>query len=318
MRFADAQTVHHLLDYRSLVDALRMAHHGSRPRIERLQMQDPAGGADQFLALAAWAGGEAIAVKLVGVFPGNAGRDPPQPSVQGTVVLFDGTTGAARLAADGAAMTERKTAADSALGMELLSRQDAATLLVVGAGALAPHMILAAISVRPSLRRVLVWNRTPARAEALAAHTALAGIEVSVARELDAAVARADIITCVTMATAPLIRGTLLRPGSHVDLTGSYLPSMREADDEVMRRGRIYVDDRAALEHAGDLTQPLAAGVIAPAQVVGDLWQLCTGAVPGRHRADEITVYKNIGGAHLDLFTSEFLLGRLEPPPEAG
>jgi ornithine cyclodeaminase len=311
MRLVDAETVHRLLDYAGLVGALRAAHRGPRPVTDRFLLEEPPHGANKFLALGAWAPGEAIATKLVGVFPANLGRSPPEPSVQGIVALFDGTTGAARLVADGAAMTERKTLADSALGADLLARPDAATLLVVGAGALAPHAIRAHRTVRPSLDRVLVWNRTQARAAALVADMAREGIEVTVAADLDAAVAAADVICCVTMSAAPLVRGALLKPGAHVDLIGGYTPRMREADDDTVRRGRVFMDNLAGLDHAGDLIDPIRRSVIAAADVLGDLWQLCAGSIEGRRSADEITVYKNIGGAHLDLFTARWLATRL-------
>lgn len=241
-----------------------------------------------------------IAAKLVSVFPGNV----VHPSVQGVVVLFDGNDGAVRLVADGAAMTFRKTAADSALGVSLLAREDAATLLVVGAGGLAPHVIAAHRSVRPSLRRVLVWNRTPERAAALP--------DVEAVTDLDAAVGQADIISCVTMATVPLVRGELLRPGTHVDLIGSFTPQMREADDAALARAAVFVDTRNGLERSGEIQHALASGALDPTDIRGDLFELCTGAVPARTSAEQITLFKNVGGAHLDLFTARHLLDQLE------
>jgi ornithine cyclodeaminase len=306
MRFVDGPAVHRLLDYPGLVEALRQAHCGGPPLTDRFVMHEPPHAANAFIGLGAWAAGEAIAVKLVGVFPANLSRDPPQPSVQGVVVLFDASTGAAVLAADGAAMTERKTLADSALGAELLARPDVERLLVVGAGALAPHAVMAHKAVRPSLREALIWNRTPARAEALAARLHVPGIRIAVASDLDAAVGEADVISCVTMSTEPLVKGALLRPGTHVDLIGGYTPDMREADDETIRRGRVFMDSRAGHDHAGDVIRPIERGLLRAADIV-DLWDLCPGRASGRRSADEITVYKNIGGAHLDLFAIRHL-----------
>jgi ornithine cyclodeaminase len=299
MLIVDAETVHAHLPYPELVAALREAHRSASPEVDAVVTTDPAGGPNSFLALTAW--GDMIAAKLVSVFPGNVRH----PSVQGVVVLFDGDDGSVRLVADGAAMTLRKTAADSALGAVFLAREDAEVLLVVGAGGLAPHVIEAHRAVRPSLRTVLVWNRTPARSRELAA--ALPGV-VAVT-ELDPAVAQADVISCVTMATEPVVRGALLRPGTHVDLVGSFTPRMREADDETMRRGSVYVDTRDGLERSGEIQHALAAGALA--EIRGDLFDLCSGRVPGRTSAEEITVYKNLGGAHLDLFTARHLLGRV-------
>ena len=207
MKFIDADTVHRLLDYPGLVEALRVAHTGASPRNDASVMDEPDGGENKFVSLVAWATQEVIAVKLVGVFPSNLALQPPQPSVQGLVAVFDGKTGAPVLAADGAALTFRKTAADSALGASFLARQDAEVLLVVGAGGLAPHVILAHTSVRPSIKRVLIWNRTAARAEALAREMLIEGVSISVVRDLDAALPEADVISCVTMSTEPLVKG---------------------------------------------------------------------------------------------------------------
>lgn len=305
--FADAETVHAHLPYPELVEALRRAHLHAAPEFAAVVTDDPAGGPNSFLALTAWQPGDAIAAKLVSVFPGNR----TIPSVQGVVVLFDGADGSVRLVADGAAMTFRKTAADSALGALLLSREDAEVLLVVGAGGLAPHMIAAHLAVRPSLRTVLLWNRTPARSAALAARTAVPGIRVEAVTELDPSVARADIVSCVTMSTEPLVRGELLRPGTHLDLVGSFTPAMREADDEALRRAAVFVDTRTDLDRSGEIQHALASGALSTAAIRGDLYELCTGRVPGRTGPGEITLYKNLGGAHLDLYTARHLLRSL-------
>ena len=311
MKFVDADTVHRMLDYPGLVEGLRAAHRRASPRSDALVMDEPDGGDNKFVSLVAWAAQEVIAVKLVGVFPSNLALQPPQPSVQGLVAVFDGKTGAPILAADGAALTFRKTAADSALGASFLAREDAEVLLVVGAGGLAPHVILAHTSVRPSIKRVLIWNRTAARAEALAREMQIEGVLISAVRDLDSALPEADVISCVTMSTDPLVRGHLLKPGAHVDLIGAYLPTMREADDETIRRGRVFVDSRTGMEGAGDLFQPVKRGLFAWADVQADHFELCTGAKAGREGLNEITVFKNVGGGHLDLFTARHLGERL-------
>jgi len=310
VQFADADTVHSHLPYPELVEALRRSHLGASPESAAVVAADPGGGPNRFLALTAWQPNDVIAAKLVSVFPGNVSR----PSVQGLVVLFDGGDGSVRLVADGAAMTFRKTAADSALGAALLSREDARVLLVVGAGGLAPHVIAAHTGVRPSLRTILLWNRTPARAAALAERTALPGVRVEAVSDLDEAIARANIVSCVTMSTAPLVRGELLRPGTHLDLVGSFTPAMREADDEALRRAAVFVDTRNGLERSGEIQHALATGALSPADIRGDLFELCTGQVPGRETAEQITLYKNLGGAHLDLFTARHLLSTLAEP----
>lgn len=312
MRFYDADEVHALLDYPALIEALRQAHRGEAPDAAHLLRDDPAGAGNKFVALVAWQRQAVIAVKLVGVFPGNLSLSPPRPSIQGLVAVFDAETGAPALAADGAAMTFRKTAADSGLGASLLARPDARVLLIVGAGGLAPHMLAAHRAARPSIDRVLVWNRTRERAESLVRAQVGHGFAIEAVGDLDRAVAQADVISCVTMSKAPLVKGALIRPGAHLDLVGAYLPDMREADDEAMARGSIFVDTRSGMEGAGDLRQPVDRGVIGWEKVDADLFELCSGRRPGRRSGEEITVFKNVGGAHLDLFTAQHLKAMTE------
>jgi ornithine cyclodeaminase len=313
MLHADAETVHRLLDYPSLISALRTAHATDvMPQTHTTVLSDQGPSDNNFVSLLAWGNPGAIAVKLVGVFPGNTQIKPPQPSVQGLVALFSGRTGAPVLTADGAALTFRKTAADSALGADHLARDDARTLVILGAGGLAPHMIEAHRAIRPSIERVLIWNRTPERAEQLAQGLAHFPVDVKASQDLAGVLGEADIVSCVTMATQPLVKGALLKPGCHVDLVGAYLPEMREADDDVVRRaGRVFVDTRAGCEGSGEISIPLALGLITRDSIEADLFDLCTGRRRGRKIEDEITVYKNVGGAHLDLFTASYLCERL-------
>lgn len=309
MQIFGSDDVHRLLDYPSLVEALRAAHAADdMPRTDGRVMEEPPAGENKFVSLVAWAGGDVIAVKLVGVFASNLSLPQPEPSVQGLVALFSGRTGAPLLACDGAAMTFRKTAADSALGSALLSREDAQVLLVVGAGGLAPHVAMAHSAVRPSLRDIRIWNRTGERAEETAAALRAKGYPARATTDLDASVADADIISCVTMATKPLVRGALLKPGAHVDLVGAYLPNMREADDDVVRRARLFVDTRVGYDHSGEIVDPIASGIITLEAIQADLFDLCTGRHPGRQSSEEITMYKNVGGGHLDLFTARHLM----------
>jgi ornithine cyclodeaminase/alanine dehydrogenase-like protein (mu-crystallin family) len=311
MHVFDADAVHAALPWSLLIESLRQAHLGPMPASDVVVQSDPAGGEGQFITLPGWAPGGAIVVKMVGVFPNNANLQPPQPAVQGLVALFDGTTGAPLLAADGAAMTARKTAADSALGAATLARDDVEDLLIVGAGALAPYFAEAHLAARPSLRRVAIWNRTPARAEAVAAGLREKGIDAVVSADLDMAVSRADVVSCVTMSDKALVKGSLLRPGAHLDLVGAYMPTLREADDEALRRGRIFVDARQNMMGGGDLSQAVASGAITWDSVKADLFELVQAGQQGRTSADQITVFKNNGGAHLDLFTASALLQAL-------
>lgn len=304
MKVFDAAAVHAALPWSNLILSLAEAHRGPMPVSDVVVQGDPAGGSDQFITLPGWVPDGPVAVKMVGVFSGNERLSPPQPNVQGLVAMFDGKTGAPLLVADGAAMTARKTAGDSALGAAILARDDAETLLIVGAGALAPHFAQAHLAAVPSLRRVAIWNRTAPKADAVAAHLLSLGIDAAAVRDLDEAVASADVISCVTMSDQALVRGALLKPGAHLDLVGAYMSSLREADDAALLRGRIFVDTRQGMQNTGDLGQALASGLIGPNRIIADHFDLAQGRCAGRRSAEEITVFKNVGGAHLDVFTA--------------
>ncbi|MDQ0390463.1 Gfo/Idh/MocA family oxidoreductase [Labrys monachus] len=308
MQMIDADAVHRLLDYEGLVEALRRAHRGAMPETGEICLSDPGqpAVARHFLALPAWQAGDMLGIKLATSFPENEHL----PSIQGLYAAFDGRTGAPILIADGTALTLRKTAADSALGADLLARPDAETMLMIGAGALAPHVIAAFLAVRPGLRRIAIWNRTAARAEQLAARLSIAGVAVAAVADLDAALGEADIVSCATMTASPLVRGGLLKPGAHVDLIGGWHPGMREADDDAIRRSSIYVDSKALSGDCGDIRQPLDQGLLRIEDIRGDLFSLCAGDAPGRAGPDEITLFKNAGGGHLDLFTARHLARR--------
>lgn len=301
-----ADAVHGLLPYSDLVDALA-AGHLLPPAEVRRTVYGPEGSDAVYLGLPAWQPGQAIGVKLVTVFPENPAAG--LPSVQAVYVLFDGTNGTPLATMDGTALTYRKTASDSALGSRLLSRPNSRTLLMIGAGGLAPHLIAAHRSVRPSIERVLVWNRTRSRARAVV--DLLGRDDVEVVDDLDAAVAVADIVSSATMTRDPLIRGELLSPGTHVDLVGAYLPDHREIDDDGIRRATIWVDSRlAAVEESGDLVIPMASGLITPDDITGDLFDLCQGRCPARSSDEEITLFENGGGGHLDLMAGQLVWNR--------
>lgn len=311
MHIVSAEETHRLLDYPSLVEALRELFRRGVDRAERTILTEPLadGRQNDWLLLPAWQFGRHLGIKLVSVFPHNTERGID--SVQGLYLLFDGTTGQPLAAIDGAALTLRKTAANSALAATYLAREDASTLVLVGAGALGPHLVRAHRAVRP-IRRVLVWNRTPSRAELVAAELAQElDVEASAVTDLEQAVRQADLVTCATMANRPLVKGAWLRPGTHVDLVGGFREDMREADDEAVRRSRIFVDARfTAAAHAGDICQPLASGLITDADIT-DTFELARGEKPGRQSRDEITLFKSGGGGHEDLGTAQHLLARL-------
>jgi ornithine cyclodeaminase len=314
MRLIDADTVHRLLDYPGLVEALRRAHAMPMPDARELFMEEPGnmGRGHGFIMLPAWRAGDMLGVKLVTIFPDNPGSNPPLPANQGLYVAFDGETGAPALVADGTALTLRKTAADSALGVDILARRDAASLLMVGAGALAPHVVTAIVGVRPSIRSVWIWNRTAAKAQSVAQAIRIEGVTANAVENLDEILPHADIVSSATMATEPLIRGSLLKAGCHVDLIGGWNEEMREADDDTIDRATLFTDTRALCRDCGDFLQPVKSGLMRWEDIKADLFELCSGVKPGRGSPLEITLFKNAGGGHLDLFVAQELMRKVQ------
>jgi ornithine cyclodeaminase len=182
-------------------------------------------------------------------------------------------------------------------------------LLVLGAGPIAKALVDVYLHIRPSIREVLLWNRTSSKLDKTFADLKARNINVQVVTDLDAAVKQADIITSATSSSTPLIRGEFVRPGTHVDLIGGYRPDMQEADSDVLAKARIFVDDRSTAACSGDIQIPLLAGVISQEQIEGDLFDLCQNSAFTR-AADEITVYKNAGGAHFDLVVSQYAISK--------
>lgn len=293
------------LDWQGAVQALRDGHVLPRAEI-----------ADTFLGPAtatmmtrsAFIPGLGYGAKPFTVFDANAARG--LPTVQGAMLVFDKDDGHLRAVVESGLVTACKTAADSVLGASLLARPDSRHLLIVGAGAVAASLVRAYTAVMPGIDQVTIWARRPEQAQALAE-----GIEtparLSVATDLRDALGRADIISSTTMAREPVILSEWVRPGSHVDLIGAYKADMREADDALMARAALFVDSRETTAHIGELLLPLASGAITPDSILGDLYDLLRPGARGRQSDDEITVFKNGGGAHLDLMIASWIIDGL-------
>jgi ornithine cyclodeaminase len=314
MRVVSGEEIDGLLTYPDLVDGLRQAFRAAIT-VPARHHHTIARGADAaeatLILMPAWTNDPAgyIGVKIVSVFPDNAVR--AQPSVTGAYFLLAGDSGAPLAVIDGRILTLWRTAAASALAATYLARPEAHRLTMIGAGALAPRLIAAHAAVRP-IDEVAIWNRTPETAERLAAKLDRPGLRVRAAGDLASAVAEADIVSAATLSREPLIRGAWLMPGTHVDLVGAFTPAMREADDEAIRRARVYVDTRAgATKEAGDIAQPIATGVLAADAIAGDLFDLARGTASGRAAPDEITLFKSVGNAIEDLAAATLLFTRL-------
>jgi alanine dehydrogenase len=305
LRVLDADAVAAALTYPALVEALRTAFaSGITAPVRHHHTVKQPGRDATLLLMPAWTTGGSpaerfLGCKIVTVFPDNAAAG--QPSLYGNYLLMSGATGAPLVLMDARALTAWRTAAASALAGSYLARADAAHLVMIGAGALAPHLVRAHMAVRP-IKRVTLWNRTHGHAVSLAFGLAVAGIEVTIADDLAAAVAEADIVSCATLATEPILQGKWLKPGAHVDLVGGFTPKMREADNDAVKRARVYVDTRAgALKEAGDVVIPLRRGVIRQRNILGDLFELVSGKAKGRTSDKQITLFKSVGSAIEDL-----------------
>jgi alanine dehydrogenase len=315
IRTVDAARVEAALPYGPLIEALARAFvaGGGAPVRHHHDFERPGQPDGVLLLMPAWQAGEAVGVKLATLAPGNEARG--LPLVQAVYVLFDGTDGRPLALLDATRLTERRTACASALAAGRLARRDSRHLVMVGAGALAPHLVRAHATVRP-IRRVTVWNRTEEKALRLAAALAREGLEAGTTRELEAAVAEADIVSCATTSPLPLVRGAWLRPGTHLDLVGAYKPGLRECDDEAVRRARVFVDTRGgALAEAGDIIQAIAGGALTEDGILADLFELCRGEHPGRESESDITLFKSVGHALEDLAAARLVVESLGAAP---
>ena len=305
-----ADRIDSLVRYSDLVDTLETAfrEHIHAPVRHHHTVERPDGAASTLLLMPAWSDFDALpngsadgfmGVKIATVSPDNGAVG--KPSVMGIYLLMDGKTGEPVALIDGQRLTVKRTAAASALAARHLAREDASRLLVIGAGALAPELARAHSAVRP-IETIRIWNRSLAGAERAAEALRAEGLDAAACEDLDAALGEADVISAATLSTEPLVKGALVRPGTHVDLVGAFAPTMRESDDALMRRARVYVDTRGgALKEAGDLIQAMATGALAEADIAGDLHELARGSVAGRPDDDTITVFKSVGASLEDL-----------------
>ncbi len=292
--FAEAEP---LLDWIDLTDALAAGHTLPKAEIgDTFLYRSP----DTLLSRAAWIDGLGMAVKTATVFPGNPARG--KPMINGGLNLYADDDGTLAAIVDFHLVTKWKTAGDSLLAARRLARPESENILIVGAGNQG-RALHAAYSAAFPHAQFTVWNRTRANAEAMA--DALPNLRI--ADDLESAVRAADIITSATMSTDPLIQGDWLQPGQHVDLIGAYRPDMREVDDTALTRARVFVDSfDTTIGHIGEINIPLEAGTITRDHLIADYYDLARFT----RQPDDITLFKNGGGAHLDLMTSRYILDR--------
>ena len=289
-------------------DAMVAGHHQPRA-VMGDQFLDHEG--KTLLSRAAWVPGIGIGVKSVSVFPTTPALHN-LPTIDGSMVIFDDKTGQVRGTLSSDRITNLKTATDSVLGASLLARKDARNLLIVGAGKVAMHLVQAYAALMPHLNQVQLWNRTAQRGAAVVKELQALGFGVEQVEDLRAAAQQAHVISCAVMTSHPVLRGAWVQPGTHVDLIGAFNKSMREGDDELILKSRLFCDCLdTTVDHIGEFYDPIQRGLIKPSHIRGDFYDLIPGRI-GRQSDSEITLCKNGGGAHLDLMTAQVLL----PPPQ--
>jgi ornithine cyclodeaminase len=306
MRYFDAAAVRTRLPWPRMLAALHAMLNDdvASPLRANHPIEVPGEPTAALLLMPAWRVGRRIGVKLVTAFPGNAARN--ERAVGAVYALFDARNGMPLAIFDGEELTARRTAGASAYAASRLARADARHLAMIGSGRLARGLVEAHMHVRP-IERVSLWSRTAEHAADAAAAMAGDGLPVTAVRDLERAVRDADIVSCATLSTEPLVRGAWLHPGMHLDLVGAYNARMRETDDAAIARANlVVVDNRAgALAEGGDIVAAIASGAIEASAIVADLADLARGVHPGRTRAAEITVFKSVGFALEDLAAAE-------------
>lgn len=299
MRFIDTEQTRGALSFDAVIPALREAfREGATVPARHVHAIQSGTAHGTTLIMPAWSDRGYFGVKIINIFPENTHQG--LPGLHATYNLYSATTGVPIAQVDGDIVTVYRTAGAAALGADYLARKEASTLLIVGSGRIAGLLAQAMRTVRP-IQRVLVWNVRQAGADALAETLRVQGFDAQATSDLGSAVREADIISCATLSTVPLIQGAWLRPGAHLDLIGSFTPQMRETDTACFDGTSVYVDTDEAPTKSGDLLSAFEAGVLTREAIQGDLHQLTTGARQGRRNDQEITVFKAVGSALEDL-----------------
>ncbi|RWM09752.1 MAG: ornithine cyclodeaminase family protein [Mesorhizobium sp.] len=309
-RIVDVQNTAASLPFNVLVDELEtgFANGCVVPARHHHHLEKAAEPAATLLLMPAWTKpddqDQFLGVKLVTVVPGNAARS--LPGLTSTYILYDAVTGQQLCLMDGNVITSRRTAATAALGARFLAREDARSLLVIGAGRVGSLIPDAYRAVRP-IEKVSVWDIKPESAQKLVRSLNERGIAAEVVTDLEKAISATDIVTAATLATEPVIMGKWIRKGTHIDLIGAFTPRMRESDDAALMMSTAFVDTHEALHEAGDLVQPLEGGVVAKEHVLGTLADLAHGRLKGRTSDDEITYFKAVGSGLADLVAARMV-----------
>lgn len=303
----DHETLEQKLDWNNLIVQLRDWFSEDKvqaPERQVCAIQQPDGAEASLLIMPAWVPGQAVGIKAVTFFPGNAAKG--LPTINAGYMYFDGETGQLQTVMDGDTLTARRTAASSALAADFLVRKDAKTHLIVGTGQLAQSVAEAHSTVRP-YEKIQIWGRSAEKAKAIAQKLLEIGLPAEPVTDLELACRNADLISTITASTQPLVRGDWIKPGTHLDLIGAFRPDMRETDDTAIQKASLFVDTAEGAFKSGDLAEPLASGAIGLDHIVASLKDMCQGNHPGRETETDITVFKSVGMALEDLAAAHML-----------
>lgn len=311
MKIINKQQLNDILSYPHLMDELEQAFQVDYtvPLRHHHQYENPKEDQESTLLLMpAWEAGKYLGVKLITVSPNNSRYD--LPAIQGIYTLFDAHKGMPLAQMDAKLLTVRRTAAASALASRFLSKKSSSSLLMVGTGALAPHLIQAHASVRP-IEKVYIWGRRLAKAQAIVEQFKTATFSIQAVANITDIVSEVDIISCATLSPTPLVFGKDLKAGQHLDLVGSYLPHARETDDVSIKKSSLFVDTlEGATKESGDIVIPLKKGIIRKSDIRADLFALCKKEHAGRQDDQEITLFKSVGHALEDLAAAKMVYER--------
>ncbi|MEO0570825.1 MAG: ornithine cyclodeaminase family protein [Bacteroidota bacterium] len=256
------------------------------------------------LLMPAWNPGEDSGVKVVTINPYNG--DLGLPAIQGSYMYMDASNGQLKAIIEAKNLTAKRTAATSALASQYMSRKDADSLLMIGTGVLSINLIRAHAAVRP-IKKVYIWGRSFEKAKGISDQLQGETYAVEAIKKINAAFSKVAIISCATLSESPLVLGSNLIPGQHLDLVGAYKPNMREADDVAIQRSMVFVDAfGGSLKESGDIAIPLRTGVLKEKDIMADLFGLCSNQKLGRTGNNQITLFKSVGHALEDLTAARY------------
>jgi|TARA_B100000767_G_C19728685_1_gene520645 ornithine cyclodeaminase len=311
MQFIDTQTVANMLPYGQLIEALRIAFKEQICSPERTQYKIETNEVSDatLLLMPAWKKSQHIGIKVVSVFPENTKSS--LSAVNASYLLLDAKNGLPKVIMDGTELTLRRTACASALAADYLTRDDVSSMLMVGTGNLAPHLIEAHMQLR-DIRKVMIWGRDYQKALILAKKLKYKGVEISAINDLYEGVQMADIVSCATLSNTPLILGEWLKKGQHIDLVGAFTPEMHEVDSQALKMANVIVDTYAgALSESGELIDAIKEGLFFEKDIIAEMSEIVKQQKIGRNNKNEITLFKSVGAALEDLAAAELVLTNL-------